>query len=66
MVTVRDIDYIETVAKLSRQFRGKSVKECSQSISIQNGGSDVRFERRHVFWLDRFVQRPLGDVAVLI
>ena len=25
------------------------MKECSRSISIQNCGSDVRFERRHVF-----------------
>ena len=25
------------------------MKEYSRSISIQNGGSDVRFERRHVF-----------------
>ena len=25
-------------------------KECSWSISIQNCGSDIRFERRHVFF----------------
>ena len=41
----------------------QSVKECSRSISIKNGGSDVRLRRCHVFWWDRFVQCPLGDVT---
>ena len=34
----------------------QSVKECLWSISIQNCGSDVRFDERcHVFLWDRFV-----------
>ena len=48
------------------RYHGKSVKECSRSISIQNYGSDVRIKIRQFFWWDRFVQRPLVTYASVV
>ena len=47
------------------RYHGKSVKECSRSISIQNYGSDVRIKIRQFFWWDRFVQRPLVTYVLI-
>ena len=42
----------------------QSVKECLRSISIQNGGSDVRLRRRRSFRIALCTVNPLGACSV--